>query len=280
MRVTIADIKAMKQRGEKIAMLTAYDYAIAKLIDEVGTPLILVGDSLGMVMLGYESTIPVTMAEMLHHTKAVVRGTKHALIIGDMPFMTYNISAEDALRNAARFIQEGGAQAVKLEGGETVAETVSRLVACGIPVQGHIGLTPQSINQLGGYKVIGKTPEVAIRLLNDARSLEQAGVFSIVLEAVPTQLSKLITERVSVPTIGIGAGKHCDGQVQVISDLLGLYTDFVPKHAKQYTKLSVSINKAVTDYIAEVKSGDFPTPQQSFNMDESVLSQIEAQPQS
>jgi len=280
MRVTIADIKAMKQRGEKIAMLTAYDYAIAKLIDEVGTPLILVGDSLGMVMLGYESTIPVTMAEMLHHTKAVVRGTKHALIIGDMPFMTYNISVEDALRNAARFIQEGGAQAVKLEGGETVAETVSRLVACGIPVQGHIGLTPQSINQLGGYKVIGKTPEVAIRLLNDARSLEQAGVFSIVLEAVPAQLSKLITERVSVPTIGIGAGKHCDGQVQVISDLLGLYTDFVPKHAKQYTKLSVSINKAVTDYIAEVKSGDFPTPQQSFNMDESVLSQIEAQPQS
>jgi 3-methyl-2-oxobutanoate hydroxymethyltransferase len=280
MRVTIADIKAMKQRGERIAMLTAYDYATAKLIDEAGTPLILVGDSLGMVMLGYESTIPVTMDEMLHHTKAVVRGAKHALVIGDMPFMTYHISAEDALRNAARFIQEAGAQAVKLEGGETVAETVSRLIACGIPVQGHIGLTPQSINQLGGYKIIGKTPEVAIRLLNDAKSLEQAGVFSIVLEAVPAQLSKLITERVSVPTIGIGAGKHCDGQVQVISDLLGLYTDFVPKHAKQYVKLSVSINKAVTDYIAEVKSGDFPTPQQSFDMDKSVLSQIEAQPQS
>jgi 3-methyl-2-oxobutanoate hydroxymethyltransferase len=278
MRVTIADIKAMKQRGEKIAMLTAYDYATAKLIDEAGTPLILVGDSLGMVMLGYESTIPVTMDDMLHHTKAVVRGAKHALIIGDMPFMTYNVSTEDALRNAARFIQEGGTQAVKLEGGETVADTVSRLVACGIPVQGHIGLTPQSINQLGGYKVIGKTPEVAIRLLNDAKSLEQAGVFSIVLEAVPTQLSKLITERVSVPTIGIGAGKHCDGQVQVISDLLGLYTDFVPKHAKQYAKLSPAINKAVTDYIAEVKSGDFPTPQQSFDMDESVLLQIEAQP--
>jgi 3-methyl-2-oxobutanoate hydroxymethyltransferase len=278
MRVTIADIKAMKQRGEKIAMLTAYDYATAKLIDEAGTPLILVGDSLGMVMLGYESTIPVTMDDMLHHTKAVVRGAKHALIIGDMPFMTYNVSTEDALRNAARFIQEGGTQAVKLEGGETVADTVSRLVACGIPVQGHIGLTPQSVNQLGGYKVIGKTPEVAIRLLNDAKSLEQAGVFSIVLEAVPTQLSKLITERVSVPTIGIGAGKHCDGQVQVISDLLGLYTDFVPKHAKQYAKLSPAINKAVTDYIAEVKSGDFPTPQQSFDMDESVLLQIEAQP--
>jgi 3-methyl-2-oxobutanoate hydroxymethyltransferase len=280
MRVAIGDIKAMKQRGEKIAMLTAYDYATAKLVDDAGIPLILVGDSLGMVMLGYESTIPVTMDEMLHHTKAVARGAKHALVIGDMPFMTYHVSVEDALRNAARFIQEGGAQAVKLEGGETVAETVSRLVSCGIPVQGHIGLTPQSINQLGGYKVIGKTPEVAIRLLNDAQALDQAGVFSIVLEAVPTQLSKMITDRVAVPTIGIGAGKYCDGQVQVISDLLGLYTDFVPKHAKQYVKLNESITKAVADYLSEVTSGDFPTAQQSFDMDESVLAKIEAQPQS
>ena len=277
MRVTIGDIRAMKQRGEKIAMLTAYDYATAKLVDGAGIPLILVGDSLGMVVLGYESTIPVTMDEMLHHTKAVTRGARRALVIGDMPFMTYHVSTEDALRNAARFIQEGGAQAVKLEGGETVAETVNRLVSCGIPVQGHIGLTPQSINQLGGYKVIGKTPEVAIRLLNDARALDQAGVFSIVLEAVPTQLSKMITERVSVPTIGIGAGKYCDGQVQVISDLLGLYTDFVPKHAKQYVKLSESIGKAVADYLSEVASGDFPTPQQSFDMDQSVLKKIEAQ---
>jgi len=280
MRVSIGDIKAMKQRGEKIAMLTAYDYATAKLVDGAGIPLILVGDSLGMVVLGYESTIPVTMDEMLHHTKAVARGARRALVIGDMPFMTYHVSTEDALRNAARFIQEGGAQAVKLEGGETVAEIVNRLVSCGIPVQGHIGLTPQSINQLGGYKVIGKTPEVAIRLLNDARALEQSGVFSIVLEAVPTQLSKLITERVSVPTIGIGAGKYCDGQVQVISDLLGLYTDFVPKHAKQYVKLSEAINKAVTEYLSEVASGDFPTSQQSFDMDQSVLEKIEAQPQS
>ena len=277
MRVTIGDIRAMKQRGEKIAMLTAYDYATAKLVDAAGIPLILVGDSLGMVVLGYESTIPVTIDEMLHHTKAVTRGAKRALVIGDMPFMTYHVSTEDALRNAARFIQEGGAQAVKLEGGETVAETVNRLVSCGIPVQGHIGLTPQSINQLGGYKVIGKTPEVAIRLLNDARALDEAGVFSIVLEAVPTQLSKMITERVSVPTIGIGAGKYCDGQVQVISDLLGLYTDFVPKHAKQYVKLSESIGKAVADYLSEVASGDFPTPQQSFDMDQSVLKKIEAQ---
>ena len=279
MRVTIGEIREMKQRGEKIPMLTAYDYATAKLVDEAGVPLILVGDSLGMVILGYESTIPVTMDEMIHHTKAVVRGTKHALVIGDMPFMTYHVSVEDALRNAARFIQEGGAQAVKLEGGEVVAEKVSRLVACGIPVQGHIGLTPQSVHQLGGYKVVGKTPEVAVRVLNDAKALEEAGAFSIVLECVPAPLSKLITERVTVPTIGIGAGKHCDGQVQVVSDILGLFTDFVPKHAKQYAKLNQAITTAVTDYIAEVKAGDFPTPKQSYEMDKTILAQIEAQPQ-
>ena len=279
MRVTIGEIREMKQRGEKIPMLTAYDYATAKLVDEAGVPLILVGDSLGMVMLGYESTIPVTMDEMIHHTKAVVRGTKHALVIGDMPFMTYHLSVEDALRNAARFIQEGGAQAVKLEGGEVVAEKVSRLVACGIPVQGHIGLTPQSVHQLGGYKVVGKTPEVAVRVLNDAKALEEAGAFSIVLECVPAPLSKLITERVAVPTIGIGAGKHCDGQVQVVSDILGLFTDFVPKHAKQYAKLNQAITTAVTDYIADVKAGAFPTPKQSYEMDKTILAQIEAQPQ-
>ena len=237
MRVTITQIKEMKQKGEKIAMLTAYDYATAKLIDEAGIPLILVGDSLGMVVLGYGSTIPVTMDEMIHHTKAVVRGTAKALVIGDMPFMTYQVSFEDALRNAARFMQEGGVQAVKLEGGESMAETVKRIVSCGIPVMGHIGLTPQSINQLGGFKAVGKTPEAAVRMLNDAIALDEAGAFAIVLECVPEPLSKLITERISVPTIGIGAGKYCDGQVQVISDLLGLYTDFVPKHAKQYVKL-------------------------------------------
>jgi 3-methyl-2-oxobutanoate hydroxymethyltransferase len=277
MRITASQIKEMKKQGEKIAMITAYDYPMAKLVDEAGMPIILVGDSLGMVVLGYESTIPVTMDEMIHHTKAVVRGTKHALIIGDMPFMTYHISTEDALRNAARFIQEGGAQAVKLEGGETVAEKVSRIVAAGIPIQGHIGLTPQSVHQLGGYKVQGKTAEVAARLLNDAEALEDAGVFSIVLECIPTPLAKLITERVSVPTIGIGAGKHCDGQVQVISDLLGLYTDFVPKHTKQYTKLHESISSSVSDYISEVKAGKFPTSKQSYEMDEAVLAQIEAQ---
>ena len=274
MRVTIGEIREMKQRGEKIPMLTAYDYAFAKIIDEAGVPLILVGDSLGMVILGYESTIPVTMDEMIHHVKAVVRGTKHALIIGDMPFMTYHVSMEDTMRNAARFIQEGGAQAVKLEGGAVVADKVSRLVSCGIPVQGHIGLTPQSVHQLGGYKVVGKTLEVAVRLLNDAKSLEEAGAFSIVLECVPASLSQLITERATVPTIGIGAGKGCDGQVQVVSDILGLFTDFVPKHAKQYAKLNQIVTTAVTDYIAEVQGGDFPTPKQSYEMDKDILDQI------
>ncbi|MFA5368166.1 MAG: 3-methyl-2-oxobutanoate hydroxymethyltransferase [Dehalococcoidia bacterium] len=276
MRVTASQIKEMKRKGEKIAEVTAYDYSMAKLVDEAGMPVILVGDSLGMVMLGYESTIPVTMDEMIHHTKAVVRGAKNALIIGDMPFMTYQVSVEDAMRNAGRFIQEGGAQAVKLEGGETVAEKVSRIVAAGIPVQGHIGLTPQAVHQLGGYKVQGKTAEVAARLLNDAKALESAGVFSIVLECVPTPLAKLITERVSVPTIGIGAGKYCDGQVQVINDLLGFYTDFVPKHAKQYAKLHESISASLSEYIAEVKAGKFPTTKQSYEMDAAVLAQIEA----
>jgi len=274
MRVTINEIKEMKRREEKIPMLTAYDYSTAKLVDEAGVPLILVGDSLGMVILGYETTIPVTMDEMIHHTKAVVRGTKRALIIGDMPFMTYHISISDALYNAARFIQEGGAQAVKLEGGEVVAETVRRIVNCGIPVMGHIGLTPQSIYQLGGFKVQGKTPEAAGRLIRDACALDEAGAFSIVLEAVPAPLSKLITQKVSVPTIGIGAGPDCDGQVQVINDILGLFTEFVPKHAKQYAKLAEIIGTALTDYATEVKAGSFPTMKQSYTMDESLLKEL------
>ncbi len=274
MRVTIAEIGQMKQRKERIPMLTAYDYVTAKMVDEAGIPLILVGDSLGMVMLGYESTIPVTMEEMLHHTRAVVRGARRALIIGDMPFMTYHISLSDALRNAARFIQEGGAQAVKLEGGEVVAEKVRRFVECGIPVMGHIGLTPQSIHQLGGFKVQGKTEEAAEGLFKDACVLEEAGAFAIVLECVPAPLSRLITQRVSIPTIGIGAGPDCDGQVQVISDILGLYTDFVPKHAKQYVKLAEEIKTAVADYMAEVKSVSFPTAKESYDMDESLLRQL------
>jgi len=277
MRVTITEIKEMKQRKEKIPMLTAYDYVTAKMVDEAGVPLILVGDSLGMVMLGYESTIPVTIEEMIHHTKAVVRGAKKALIIGDMPFMTYHVSVSDALYNAARFIQEGAAQAVKLEGGEVVAEKVRRLVDCGIPVMGHIGLTPQSMHQLGGFKVRGKAVEEAQKLLNDARVLEEAGAFAIVLECTPAPLSRLITERLTIPTIGIGAGPDCDGQVQVISDILGLYTDFVPKHAKQYARLAGEIKTAVSSYISEVKSLSFPTAKQSYTVDEGVIKQLKAE---
>jgi len=258
MRISINQIKEMKPKGEKIVMLTAYDYSTARLVDEAGIPLILVGDSLGMVVLGYESTIPVTMDEMLHHTKAVVRGTKQAMVIGDMPFMTYHVSVEDALRNAARFIQEAGAQAVKLEGGVTVAEKVKRIVDCGIPVMGHIGLTPQSIHQFGGFKMQGKTPEAAANLLEDAKALEQAGAFAIVLETIPAQLGQLITDKIAIPTIGIGAGPGCDGQVQVINDVLGSFADFVPKHAKQYVKLTDIITKAVTQYRDEVKAGAFP----------------------
>lgn len=276
MRITIGQIREMKQKGEKITMLTAYDYSTAKLVDEAGVPLILVGDSLGMVMLGYEATIPVTMDEMIHHTKAVVRGAKKALVVGDLPFMTYHVSVADALRNAARFIQEGGCQAVKLEGGVNVADTVRRVVECGIPVMGHIGLTPQSINVLSGYKVQGRTPEAAARLLNDAKALEEAGAFAVVLESVPIPLAKLITEKVSIPTIGIGAGGYCDGQVQVINDLLGLFTDFVPRHAKQYAQLGQIIKKAVADYTAEVKEGTFPTEKHGYSIDESVLRELAA----
>jgi 3-methyl-2-oxobutanoate hydroxymethyltransferase len=277
MRVTIAAIGEMKRKKEKIPMLTAYDCVTAKMVDESGVPLILVGDSLGMVMLGYESTIPVTMDEMIHHTKAVVRGAKKALVVGDMPFMTYHISVSDALHNAARFIREAGAQAVKLEGGEIVAETVRRLVGCGIPVMGHIGLTPQSIHQLGGYKARGRSLEEARKLLNDARILEEAGAFTIVLECTPAALSRLITQRLAIPTIGIGAGPDCDGQVQVISDILGLYTEFVPKHAKQYARLAGEIKTAVSSYISEVESVTFPTAQHSYSMDDSLIKQLEAE---
>ena len=274
MRVTINQIKEMKQKGEKISCLTAYDYSTAKIVDEVGVPLILVGDSLGMVVLGYESTIPVTMEEMLHHTKAVVRGTKQAMVIGDMPFMTYHLSVEQALQNATRFIQEAGAQSIKLEGGVTVADKVRRLVECGIPVMGHIGLTPQSIHQFGGFKIQGRTPEAAIRLLKDAQALEEAGAFSIVLETVPAPLAALITERIGIPTIGIGAGIGCDGQVQVINDILGSFADFVPKHAKQYAKLTDIVRDAVTEFHNEVTAGTFPTDKQSFSMDESILAEL------
>ena len=272
MRVTVSQIKEMKRKGERITMLTAYDYTTAQLLDQAGVDMLLVGDSLGMVVLGYESTLPVTIEEMIHHTKAVTRGAKRAFVVGDMPFMTYHTSIPEAIHNAGRFLKEAGAQAVKLEGGVSMAETVKRIVECGIPVMGHIGLTPQAINQLGGFKVQGKTSEAAARLIADAKALEEAGAFAIVLECIPTPLSRLITEKVSIPTIGIGAGVHCDGQVQVVSDLIGLFADFVPKHAKQYAKLGEEIRAAVARYIGEVRSDAFPTAKESFAMDESILS--------
>jgi 3-methyl-2-oxobutanoate hydroxymethyltransferase len=274
MRYTIQKIQDMKRAGEKITMLTAYDYSTAKIVDEAGVPLILVGDTLGMVMLGYETTVPVTMDEMLHHARAVVRGTNRSLIIGDMPFMTYHVSVPEAMRCAARFMQEAGCQAVKLEGGVVVADTVKRIVDCGIPVMGHIGLTPQSIHQLSGHRVQGKTPESARRLLNDAIELEKAGAFAVVLELVPAPLAKLITARLNIPTIGIGAGPYCDGQVQVIHDMLGLFTDFVPRHAKQYAKLAAVIKSAVSDYISETQSGAFPAAEHGSTMDEDLLKDL------
>jgi 3-methyl-2-oxobutanoate hydroxymethyltransferase len=274
MRNNILQIKGMKQKGEKIVMVTAYDYSTARLVDEVGIPLILVGDSLGNVMLGYESTIPVTMEEMLHHTRAVVRGTSKALIVGDLPFMTYSITVEDAMRNSARMIQEGGAQAVKLEGGVSVADKVRRIVDAGIPVMGHLGLTPQSINQLGGHKIQGKTIEAARKLVDDALALEQSGAFAVVLETVPAALASIVTDKLSIPTIGIGAGAGCDGQVQVIHDLLGSFSDFVPKHAKQYAKLTEIIKNALSDYQDEVLKGEFPTEDNSFTIDQSVIDKL------
>lgn len=264
----------MKQRQEKIVMLTAYDYPSAQSVESAGVNIILVGDSLGQVVLGYESTIPVTMNMMLHHTKAVVRGTEKALIVGDLPFLTYNLDQRQALENAGRFLQEAGAQAVKLEGGVEIAATVRNLTRNGIPVMGHIGLTPQSVHQLGGYRVQGRSSRAAERLLGDAQALEEAGAFAIVLEVVPSLLAELITQRASIPTIGIGAGPNCDGQVQVFHDMLGWNTDFTPKHAKRYVEIAEITRGAISSFINEVQSGAFPTDEQSFTMDEDVIKDL------
>ena len=258
-RISITDLKAKKKRGERIVMITCYDYPSARLLEVAGVDILFIGDTLGMTVLGYDSTIPVTMDEMLHHTKAVVRGSTSAHVLADMPFMSYQTSPEDALRNAGRLLKEGGAQSVKLEGGVRVAETARFIVDAGIPVMGHIGLTPQSVHQLGGYKVQGKTPAAAVRLVNDALALEQAGAYAVVLECVPLKLAKTITDRLAIPTIGIGAGPHCDGQVQVFHDLLGLFQDFVPKHAKRYVNLGDQITAAARDYVNDVREGSFPT---------------------
>jgi 3-methyl-2-oxobutanoate hydroxymethyltransferase len=273
-RVTVRDIAQMKARGEKIPMITAYDYTMALLADAADIPIVLVGDSLGMVVLGYDSTIPVTMEDMVHHVKTVARGCQKALIVADMPFMTYQIDQAQALTNAARLLQEGGAQTVKLEGGESVAETVHRIVECGIPVMGHIGLTPQSVNAFGGYRVQGRRRQEAVQLMKDAKALEDAGAYAVVLELVPTPLAGLISQRLTIPTIGIGAGPECDGQVQVLHDMLGLFTDFVPKHARQYANLAETIKEAFSRYAQEVKGGTFPTEKESFTMDEELLSEL------
>jgi 3-methyl-2-oxobutanoate hydroxymethyltransferase len=272
--VTTAQLRSMKRKGEPIVMLTAYDFPTAKLVEAGGADVILVGDTLGMVVLGHDTTLPVTMDDMLHHVKAVTRGAKHALVVADMPFMSYQTSPEEALRNAGRFMQEAGAQAVKLEGGVAMEETVRKIVDAGIPVMGHIGLTPQSLHQFGGWKVQGKTPQAAIRLMNDALALERAGALAVVLELVPAPLSALITERLRVPTIGIGAGPDCDGQVQVFHDLLGLFDGFVPKHTRQYAQIGREAAAALAAYADDVRSGRFPTGDQSFCMDERALTEL------
>lgn len=263
--VTSLDIRQSKG-DRKLTMLTAYDYSSATLVDECDIDMILVGDSLGMVMLGRDDTISVTMDEMVHHTKAVVRGTTRSLVIADMPFMSYEVSTEDAMRNAARLFQEGGARAVKLEGGHTVVPQVKALVNAGIPVVGHIGLTPQRVASLGGFKVQGKTAEAANTLLEEAKALEAEGVFCIVLEAIPAPIAARITQELSIPTIGIGAGAECDGQVLVFHDLLGLFDRFVPKFVKQYANLRETAASAISDYKREVEDGSFPAPEHTFGM--------------
>ena len=260
---TAPRIQALKGK-EKIVSLTAYDFSTARLVDEVGIHLVLVGDSLGMTVLGYENTLPVTMEEMIHHTAAVSRGVKHALVVADMPFLSYQVSVEQALLNAGRFIKEAGADAVKIEGGAFRVSTIRALVENGIPVLGHIGLTPQSIRSMGGYKVQGKTPRTARQILDDAKAIEVAGVFAMVLEGIPADLAGDITAAVSVPTIGIGAGPNCDGQVLVVHDILGLYGEFKPKFVKRYADLGAEMRKAFAQYKKEVEDGSFPGPEHSY----------------
>lgn len=273
-KFTVKSFQEAKNNNQKISMLTAYDYSIAKMVDAAGIDSVLIGDSLGMVFQGHESTLPVTVDEMIYHTKAVVRGVKNALVITDMPFLSYHISKEEAIRNAGRLVKEGGAEAVKIEGGALFVETIKAIVDAQIPVMGHIGLTPQSVNAFGGFKVQGKDEEGAKRILEDAKLLEKTGVFAITLECVPDKLAQLITESIGIPTIGIGAGKNCDGQVLVINDMLGMFSDFVPKFVKQYAKLNVEIKAAIQNYISEVKEGKFPTDEHTFGIDSDILEKL------
>lgn len=264
MRLNINNISEMYKNGEKISAITAYDFTFASLADSVGFPIILVGDSLGQVALGYDSTVPVTMSDMLIHVKSVVRGAKKSLIIADMPFMSYQSDISDAISNAGRLIKEGGAQSVKLEGGAKIANTVAKVVDCGIPVMGHIGLTPQSVNQLGGYKVQGKSEKEKEKLIADAKAIENAGAYSIVLELIKSDLAEEITKEISIPTIGIGSGPNCSGQIQVIHDVLGLSLGESYKHSRQYLDLRKSVPEALKQYLKDSNSGDFPSSKESF----------------
>ena len=273
-KVTTHTYRQKKVRGEIITMLTAYDYPTAMAMDRAGVDSILVGDSLAMVVLGYENTLPVTMEEMLHHCRAVARGAKTALLVGDMPFMSYQVSVEEAVRNAGRFLQLGGMDAVKLEGGRERADAIRAITGAGIPVMGHIGLTPQSVHQLGGFRAQGKTAIAAKRLVEDALILEEAGCFSLVLESVPARLAELISKKLSIPTIGIGAGNGCDGQVLVTHDLLGLFDRFTPKFVKKYADFHSEMQRAFADYIEDVETKRFPAPEHTIEMDDSQWEEL------
>ncbi len=274
MKNTVSTVREQKAKGEKISMLTAYDYSTAKLMDEAGINGILVGDSLGMVMLGYEDTLPVTMEDMIHHTAAVCRGAKNTLVVGDMPFMSYQVSVEEAVYNAGRLMKEGRCQAVKLEGGASVCPQIRAITNASIPVMAHIGLTPQSINAFGGFKVQGKSEEAAKKLLEDAKAVEEAGAFAVVLECVPAKLAELISKSISIPTIGIGAGAGCDGQILVYQDMLGLFSDFTPKFVKKYANVGEMMTQAFRDYIADVQEGSFPAPEHTFAISEDVIKKL------
>jgi 3-methyl-2-oxobutanoate hydroxymethyltransferase len=270
-RITADQVRQMKVHGERIAMLTAYDYASARILDAAGVPLLLVGDSLGMVMLGHDSTLPVTLPDIIHHARSVVRGSEHAMIIADMPFGTFQVSPEETMRQAVQLMKEAGPQAVKLEGGVRSAASVRLLTEAGIPVMGHVGMTPQSVNVFGGFKVQGKTEQAARSLLADVAALEQAGAFAVVLELVPAELAGLVTEQTSIPTIGIGAGPDCDGEVQVVHDILGMFPDFTPRHTKRYAELGQLMSEAAAAYMSDVRSRKFPGKEQSASMDPAVI---------
>ena len=274
MKNTAVTFRQAKEKGEKLTMLTAYDYSTAKLVDEAGIHSILVGDSLGMVCLGYEDTLSVTMEDMIHHTRAVARGAKDTLVIADMPFMSYQTSVYDAVVNAGRLIKEGHAQAVKLEGGKEVCPQIEAIVKASVPVCAHFGLTPQSIHAFGGFKVQGKGEEAAKKLLEEAKAIEEAGAFAVVLECVPEALAKLITDKISIPTIGIGAGAGCDGQVLVYQDMLGMYADFAPKFVKVFANVGEEMKKGFAAYRKEVTEGTFPAKEHTFRMDESILEKL------